>query len=266
MLAKDHIQLSILSASLPILFLIVSLDINENTKIGSLIIFMIGVFIGSLLPDTDLDESKIDHMYKYKINTQGLNIINKIMTKIFISLLGIFTFLFGKITKYILNPIVAILFGLVLHKSINRNHRGITHSLFGVLLNCLLIGGLFLVIWKLDGVCGWGIINDSFWYFSCLLVGLFIGEVFHLLEDSCTISGISPFYPIWGGKISGNIRTGESGDLRPIYYACIIIGVYIGVGMLAVYKIPDNLWFLLALSSFIISWTIIMVASRSKIN
>jgi inner membrane protein len=264
MLAKDHIQLSILSASLPILFSIIELDLDPNTKFVSLIIIMVGVFIGSLLPDTDLDESKIDHMYNYKINTNKLNIINKIFIRIFTALLGLFTFFIGKLTKYILNPIVALLFRIILRKPINRNHRGITHSIFGIFVNCLIMEGLCIVLWKI--LVTYNNINISLWYLSCLIIGLFIGEVLHLLEDSCTISGILPFYPLFGGKFSGNLRTGDTTDHRPIIYACILTGAYIGAGVLLLYKIPNNLWFLLALSVFLLSWLMIMIASKSRFD
>ena len=114
MLSKDHFVLSIFSN-----FILFGWLFFQNPLFFIAISF--GVFIGCLLPDTDLSKSKVDHMK------------------------GIPGF-FGMITKYILNPLVAMIFELLIKKPIDRSHRGVTHTIYGILTYCLLIEGISIPI------------------------------------------------------------------------------------------------------------------------
>ena len=68
-------------------------------------------------------------------------------------------------------------------------HRGMIHS-----FSFLLLITLFFVL-----------------FFPILAFGFFLGYGLHLLADSFTITGITPFYP-YKKKISGKVRTGGKSE------------------------------------------------------
>ena len=68
-----------------------------------------------------------------------------------------------------------------------------------------------------------------------IFFGLLIGQLLHLFEDSCTISGINWFFPFKTKELKGKIYTfskdPERKDIRPMIYAGIF---YLLVGLLVV--------------------------------
>ena len=228
MLSKDHFVLSIFSC-----FILFGWLFFQNPLFFFAISF--GVFIGCLLPDTDLPKSKIDHLK------------------------GIPGF-FGMITKNILNPVVATIFRLLLKKPIDQSHRGVTHTIYGILTYCLLIEGISLLILIVFGM--WGFIAA----YSLFVFGLFFGGILHLMEDSCTKTGILPFYPLnENKKYFGNISTYDLNEMRPKYYSVLLLIISVFLFIVQIYSgFPLGVYIFLSVISFLIVWGII--ASFSKVS
>ena len=213
---------------------------------------MIGVYIGCLLPDTDAYHSKLDYMW-------GLNI-------------GGIAWAFGKVTKIVINPIVVATFGWIMQKPINRNHRGMVHSVSGIISYCLILEAMFLLaMWLFEtavpGIIPVGLGKDIIWYYSCFTLGLFVGGLLHLAEDACTVSGILPFYPFdVTTKFSGDIHTGNFEDRRPkrYFYLVCIVGISI-IAILTYFKTKGlyslRICVLAGLVGFLVSWAIIAISA-----
>jgi membrane-bound metal-dependent hydrolase YbcI (DUF457 family) len=179
---------------------------------------------------------------------------------------------FGKVTKILVNPIVAGTFGWIMQKPINRNHRGMVHSVSGIISYCLVLEAMFLLtMWLFEtavpGAIPVELGKDIIWYYSCFTVGLFVGGLLHLAEDACTVSGILPFYPFdVTTKVSGDIHTGNFEDRRPkrYFYLMCVIGASIIVA-LVYFKIKGlyslRLCILAGLVGFIVAWAIIAISA-----
>ena len=170
MLGKYHILITLLLVSPFIKFL------NLNL---SLLLLVLGLIVGSLLPDTvDANDSYL------------LNLKSKKPLKKFIFFILRFS---GKLTRFILRP-----FSLVLKLffwKLNISHRGLWHSLLGILiisLSWFILTLIFSVYFR-----------NSILFFS---FGIFLGCFLHLLQDSFTVAGIKWLYPL-NFKFKGKIKT-----------------------------------------------------------
>jgi inner membrane protein len=226
MLAEDHFKLSFFSGIILFGWLIF-----QNIIIFGAI--LCGIVIGCFLPDTDLPKSKIDHM-------KGIA--------------GIF----GVISKKILNPSVALIFEFLLKQPINHTHRGIIHTIYGILTYCLLIEIISLPFLFLIGA-GESIIMYSFFVF-----GLFFGGVLHLMEDSCTKIGITPYYPLNPyKKYSGNISTFDPNERRPKYFFILLLMITsFLIYIQFILRYPIEMSIFLSVFLFFIAWTIIIWISK----
>jgi membrane-bound metal-dependent hydrolase YbcI (DUF457 family) len=226
MLSKHHFEISLFSN-----FILFDWLIFQN--IIGFVAITCGVFIGCLLPDTDLPKSKIDYM-------EGI------------------TGFFGMISKNILNPLVAAIFESYLKKSIDRGHRGITHTVYGILMYCVLIEGISLPILFFLGF------GTSIIMYSLFVFGLFLGGIFHLMEDSCTITGILPFYPLNSiKKYSGKISTYNMADIRPKYFSRSLLFIAVSLLIIQVYLKSDIVVNILSsIGIFLLSWIVIILISR----
>jgi membrane-bound metal-dependent hydrolase YbcI (DUF457 family) len=64
--------------------------------------------------------------------------------------------------------------------------------------------------------------------YTVFLLGFLGGAVCHLLEDSCTRSGVAWLFPLSGHRTRGAITTG-SGDRRPTVYAAVMAAAAAGL-------------------------------------
>lgn len=231
MLSKNHIELSIFSAILLFSWLIIH---------DAMFLFFIcvGVFVGSLIPDTDIPKSRMDSME------------------------GIAGF-FALLSKIILNPLVAKIFGFFLKRPIDQGHRGITHTVYGILAYCVVIECLGLPVLWLIGF--WGIITTLF---SLFVFGLFFGGILHLAEDACTKSGITPFYPFNSNtKYSGSISTFDFKDPRPLYFTLgLLVVSFSSVIIQMLMQFPTEIALLFSVISFCIVWKVVFMASNVTKN
>ena len=224
MLGKDHITLSLftVSAILMPFFL-------DGTTTGLFILAMIGVGIGSLAPDADSPDAAIFHK-----NIRGLKGSTR---KIINSWIGPFLPIFGFILKFLIYiPSVKIIQFLVkkdkisLQYKVTETHRGILHSASGLIISSIALlvysSVLMLIFPQLLSTKAVLVFNIAFG----------IGFFLHLIEDSCTVSGVNFSFPmskIWLFK--GEIRTGKFDRGTGIFESCLVglnVCYFIGLSIL----------------------------------
>ncbi|MFC1710561.1 metal-dependent hydrolase [Nanoarchaeota archaeon] len=69
------------------------------------------------------------------------------------------------------------------------------------------------------------------WFFPIIALGFFLGYGIHLLADSFTIDGITPFYP-WKEKASGKVRTGSRKEISIFVLFVIFDVILLGMKVL----------------------------------
>ncbi len=149
-------------------------------------VVLLGIVLGSLLPDLDAHDSKIMHGMWRPFGFLGKNIFYRPLRR----LLG--------------------------HK---LGHRKILHSLIG----CLLISSFFAIIsLALYALFAGALIIWYFW------IGIPIGIILHLAEDSFTHSGVIWFYPR-GNPISSTTITSGGGEYLLVFYSFILFGSWTSI-------------------------------------
>lgn len=196
MLGKDHINISI---AFVIPFLIPLVFLNLGGDYIAFVSFMVAVLIGSLLPDADCG-GKATIYYRFpEIDTFMKKVVGK-------SIIWSFNHL---ITKKKIQT----------EHNVGDEHRGIMHSPIGVLFSSLMLVIPILIFALIFNMFNGLIIFAIF-------TGLVIGQLLHLFEDSCTISGINWLFPFKTKEIKGKIYTFSKDptkkDIRPTIYAGIL--------------------------------------------
>jgi membrane-bound metal-dependent hydrolase YbcI (DUF457 family) len=200
MLGKDHLEISLMF-SFPFIFYSIICVPHFDLSIYSVIVFSICVIIGSLLPDADCNASTL--YYKH----QPVYLLMQPIYKLLLWLVKVLVKRYPK-TLY----------------SAEEEHRGILHSLFGVFFSSFILSlCLFcftLILWYTEIFS----LTTVFYIFILGFVGFLSGQILHLIEDSCTKSGIKWFLPLSNKRIRGEISTLSEknvvfGDIRPRYFA-----------------------------------------------
>ncbi len=184
MLGRDHVLIAFLIG------VVISACFYMVTEIdlAFLLIFMFGIVSGSLIPDIDSPDSAMNYQ--------------RIRGK-YMDLLAFFTQinpLIAKITRIMVVPFIYLL--KTKYPDVDETHRGIFHSVTGVFiitLVWLIIMGLLTLVTMNNG---------SFTLlFMAFPVGLFVGGIIHLIEDSFTVSGIYWLQPFNQIHTKGKIKT-----------------------------------------------------------
>ncbi|MCS3924434.1 membrane-bound metal-dependent hydrolase YbcI (DUF457 family) [Methanosalsum natronophilum] len=175
------------------------------------IAFLISVIVGSLTPDADCG-GKPKLYYDFKIVYDIMIPLQKAVIIGFKNL--------------------SLNYELNLEHEVNNRHRGIMHSPIGILISSLILtlivsAVVFLIYQKINMLM-----------VSFVFIGLLFGQFLHLLEDSCTVTGINWKFPFGTKLINGKIYTfpKEKGkkDIRTIIYQQVlwIITVLLVLGFL----------------------------------
>ena len=182
MRGDDHLRIS-----LGVAFLIISPILIFQPVIS--VLFLMGVIIGSLLPDADASDSKMYYMSEIVLA-------------------------FALLMK----PIVYITRSIykLLHIHYDSRHRKSLHTVLGITIAVIILSILINV----------GVLLIGWWtpLLIPLCVGLYAGSIFHLIEDCCTKSGLSPLIPFSYRHFSGRIITTadrNSSNGKPELYAKI---------------------------------------------
>lgn len=181
-------------------FIIPLFFLNTQNAIVYSIALLVAVVVGSLLHDSDCG-GKPKLYYDFGIIYDLMIPIQKIVVFIF-KLSGI---------KKRFN----------LQYEVNHEHRGIMHSPIGIIISSLLLT-LVVLIFMLIGKF------MNLITLSLIFAGLLIGQLLHILEDSCTISGINWKFPFGTKELKGKIYTFEKQegkiDIRAGLYQNILGG------------------------------------------
>lgn len=211
---------------------------------------MTGLVIGSLAPDADAGDAAIFHK-RIKIKGTLGDLISPV---------GLVLPFFGYIIRYLIYFPVSLVLWVFIRKVGKPRHRGLLHSLIGLLLTVFFIGFYLYVALTLSGV--------TISYFFLPFISAFAaGFMMHLLEDSCTPSGIAWLFPFSRSRLCGEIRTGRKREYRPIvltFTLCIAIialflsGSYYGGTTFTSIGVPALM--LLAV------WSVFLICSGFRFN
>ncbi|MFQ3308414.1 MAG: inner membrane protein [Candidatus Nanohaloarchaea archaeon] len=235
MLGRQHLMLSVSTASVMIIPLIEKLD-------GFLTLITVGVVIGSLIPDVDASDATVFHK-----NVKGLpgrtgQVVN-------MTIAPILPF-FGYSTKYLIYKPAVTLFKMFLRGySFRDGHRTFSHSFLGVFIMTAATG-LYLA----PPLIYIGLMSLP--HLAAFLAGYFFGALMHMLQDSCTKSGIAWNAPFSDTKLKGKLKTGK--DNREPRFLFYIFMMQIPGILYLVLHTPSTAInsFLVSLAAVSVTWTV----------
>lgn len=196
MLGKDHVSITlgtVFPFTIPLIF-------SDNSQPLYAFCILVAAVIGSLIPDADSDEKPKLH-YDFKIIYYIMVPLHKLI---------VFSFSFFNLKEK-----------MNLQYVVEEQHRGIMHSPIGVLISSFALTFLTTII-------GYFIFHEiNAILIGFLFLGLISGQFLHLLEDSCTISGIKWLFPFGTWELKGSIYTGNKiegkKDIRPFLYRVALL-------------------------------------------
>ena len=207
MLGRQHLMLSVATVSV---LLAPFLDSHS----GFVLVMFAGAGIGSLIPDIDAQDAAVFHQDLRGLNSEFGQAVN--------NLIGPILPYFGYTTKYaIYKPAVKFFDFFTPEKySFQEKHRTFSHSYLGV-FTMTAVTGLYLtpVLIFLD--------LFSPVYLIAFLFSYMVGAFLHMLEDSCTITGIAWNSPFSNTKLKGQISTGK--DIKKPRYFLYWLGGLTGL-------------------------------------
>lgn len=196
MLGKDHVSITlgtVFPFTIPLIF-------SDNSHPLYAFCLLVAAVIGSLIPDADSDEKPKLH-YDFKIIYYIMVLLHKLI---------VFSFSFFNLKEK-----------MNLQYIVEEQHRGIMHSPIGVFISSFVLTSLTTIV----GYFIFHGINTNLIGF--LFLGLISGQFLHLLEDSCTVSGINWLFPFGTCELKGSIYTGnkkeEKKDIRPFLYRVFLL-------------------------------------------
>ncbi len=191
MLGKDHVSISlgtVLPFTIPLIF-------SDNSQPLYAVCILVAAVIGSLTPDADSGGKPKLH-YDFGIVYDIMVPLHKLI---------VFSFSFFNLKEK-----------MNLEYVVEERHRGVMHSPIGVFISSF-------VLTLLTTIAGYLIFRDiNTVIVGFIFIGLISGQFLHLLEDSCTVSGINWLFPFGTGELKGSIYTGNKiegkKDIRPLLY------------------------------------------------
>ncbi len=191
MLGKDHVSISlgtVLPFTIPLIF-------SDNAHPLYAVCILVAAVIGSLTPDADCGGKPKLH-YDFGIVYDIMVPLHKLI---------VFSFSFFNLKEK-----------MNLEYVVEERHRGVMHSPIGVFISSF-------VLTLLTTIAGYLIFRDiNTAIVGFIFIGLISGQFLHLLEDSCTVSGINWLFPFGTGELKGSIYTGNKiegkKDVRPLLY------------------------------------------------
>lgn len=186
MLGRQHLKLTVMTYTALITPFVQEYFIQA-------LIGLIGASIGSLIPDIDSVDAAVFHSNVKSLGSPGIA---------FNDFIGPVLPLFAYISKYIIyKPVVHILNFLTPY-TFHEKHRSFTHSITGVATLTVMTGFLIYLPLNYFGL--------SLAFLPFFLAAYCGGALMHMLQDSCTKSGIAWNQPFNKFKVKGNLVTGKS--------------------------------------------------------
>lgn len=199
MLRKQHLALSFFII-LPLVFALLLSKIGVIVFLA--VFFFFCVMAGTLLPDLD------------SALGMGLAKNNK--------------FIF--IVTQLLYPVTGMFFEYLSFRvdwkhDIRFKHRGIMHSPIGIIASSFILTLIIFIptfLLVLTPLLTW----TAYVFPLVIFLGLIFGQFLHLIEDSCTVSGINWKFPFGTRTIKGKISTGAD-YFRPylLIFFCFLIAI-----------------------------------------
>ena len=180
MRGQQHIQITL---STGLVLVAPFLLLNPTASV----LFLVGVFLGSLLPDSDASDRTAKH---------GDSVL----------------FAFDQINEILIYPLLLRLF----HEK--KRHRGILHTVAGVATFTVILTAITGITFLLLNI------QFNFWFIG---IGLFIGGILHLMEDCCPRSGVIPLYPKYHTAFKGDIATFNRKEKRPDQFASYLAVLFV---------------------------------------
>lgn len=238
MLGKDHVSITlgtVFPFTIPLIF-------SETSHPLYAFCLLLTAVIGSLIPDADSDEKPKLH-YDFKIIYDIMVPLHKLI---------IFSFTFFNLKERMNMQYV-----------VQEQHRGIMHSPIGVFISSFVLTLLIAIIsyFIFHGI------NATLIGF--LLLGLISGQFLHLLEDSCTVSGINWLFPFGTCELKGSIYTGNkiggTKDIRPFLYRVSLLffsAILLILHSLGTIDVNESSVYLLIFVVVMIMWGLIFLTAK----
>lgn len=271
MRGEQHVFYSLLSA---VIFLPLIAKTGDPLF---LLLISIGIFIGSLAPDADAADSAIMHgLSGGRGNIRTLRRHTVLVLPFF-----------GYLIRYFIYFPVSLFVYIVTFGRVKPKHRGLLHSLFGIitasallLIYITIISGLVSNLLELfirggfsdtnagaiTGITG-GVYETSPGDFfssrpeAVFCTGILAGAFLHLLEDSCTHSGVFWLFPFKNTKISGTIIPKSKRN----WLIVLVLGTAASASLFAGinYQSPELYLKILPALIFILAWIVVLFISGS---
>jgi membrane-bound metal-dependent hydrolase YbcI (DUF457 family) len=157
------------------------------------LVVLVGSAVGSLIPDADSPDAAIFHSEVRGLSGGYSNLLNAP---------GALYPVFGFATKYLIYKPAVLFYDTIVFDQyeISERHRGFLHSFLG-LGTATVITAIYLAVVQVVLGVVWLIGMGLF------LIGYLSGAVLHLLQDSCTKSGIQWNFPFQSWEIKGRLTT-----------------------------------------------------------
>ena len=176
MMGKDHIMISLAWG-----FLLASPILIQYPVY--FIAFIIGITLGSVYPDIDSSYNPYGDVSSDDLE-EGRGALTALMRFVAYPAKHLTGFIVSKGNKDV--------------KKEYLEHRNLMHSILGVVLSLAIILVPLNLIFYFIG----------YWNLAFFIgtLGVLVGAFMHLLEDSCTLSGIMYLYPYVKRKLKGNVN------------------------------------------------------------
>lgn len=173
-------------------------------------ISLLGVAIGSLIPDSDSPDALIYHNRVKALGGEGDDLINQYFAPFFP--------LFGYSTKYLIYKPSAYFYRSI-GVGIEEKHRGLMHSILGIITSTFLTAVYILpVLWILNFL--------NYEILAVFMLSYLFGAFMHLLEDSITVSGVKWLYPASGAVLKGDLKTTTENTRMPDTLSYVLLAVF----------------------------------------
>ena len=194
------------------------------------------------MPDADSDEKPKLH-YDFKIIYDIMVPLHKLI---------VFSFSFFNLKEK-----------MNLQYVVEEQHRGIMHSPIGVFISSF-------VLTLLTAIIGYFIFHGiNATLIGFLFLGLISGQLLHLLEDSCTISGINWLFPFRTCELKGSIYTGNKiegkRDIRPFLYRVSLLfasAILLILHSLGAIDVNESGIYLLIFAVVALIWGLILLTAK----
>ncbi len=239
----EHVRISLFSAGVLLAPQAPTLGVQLT------LVSLLGAFIGALAPDADAEDAAIFHSRMNGVSGFRGLIINTA---------AIILPIFGYTIRYLIYYPLSLVFLAIFGKRYRHQHRGLLHSITGV---CLTTGILLAYIWALFVYIGWHPLP----VLPTFGIAFFCGCFFHLMEDTCTPSGVAWLYPFSRVRACGTIRTSSRFDIRPGAFTVLLaltVAATIAAALFGAVQ-PEHLAFASAIG-LIFLWLLFLAAARVR--